>query len=77
MDHLTCLVSGDSPVGTNLQRTQREAGKSFVSRTRLRINPMDNQDVVVLRSVIMNPYTTPEILDEILDEQETLLADLI
>jgi glutamate decarboxylase len=64
-------------LNTTLQRTQREAGKSFVSRTRLRINPMDNQDVVVLRSVIMNPYTTPGILDEILDEQETLLADLI
>jgi glutamate decarboxylase len=28
---------------------------------------------VVLRSVIMNPYTDGRILDQILDEQETIL----
>jgi glutamate decarboxylase len=28
--------------------------------------------VVVLRSVIMNPYTTEAILDDILDEQEQI-----
>ena len=63
-------------LNTALQRTQREAGNSFVSRTRLRLAHDDAYNVVVLRSVIMNPMTTPKILDEILDEQECILAEL-
>ncbi len=63
-------------INTSLQRIQREAGNSFVSRTRLRIAHDDPYNVVVLRSVIMNPMTTPQILDEILDEQEKILAGL-
>ena len=63
-------------INTSIQRIQREAGRSFVSRTRLRRAPEDPDNVVVLRSVIMNPMTTPKILDEILDEQEEILADL-
>ncbi|QTA88876.1 pyridoxal-dependent aspartate 1-decarboxylase PanP [Desulfonema magnum] len=51
-----------------VQRLQREAGKSFVSRTTLR--RAGREDTVVLRSVIMNPMTTMEIIREILDEQE-------
>lgn len=60
----------------NLQRIQREAGKSFVSRTRLRKHHSDSYNIVVLRTVIMNPMTTPKILDEILDEQEAILSTL-
>ncbi|WP_022667572.1 pyridoxal-dependent aspartate 1-decarboxylase PanP [Desulfospira joergensenii] len=63
-------------INIHIQRIQREAGKSFVSRTRLKASPRDNHNVVVLRSVIMNPYTTPDILDQILDEQEAILKDL-
>jgi len=63
-------------INTTLQRTQREAGHSFVSRTRLRLAHDDPYNVVVLRSVIMNPMTTPDILDKILDEQEEILARL-
>ena len=61
----------------NIQRIQREAGKSFVSRTRLK--PVQNapDNVVVLRSVIMNPYTTEDILDEILDEQTQIMEGLM
>lgn len=55
-----------------VQRKQREAGKSFVSRTRLKLHPADSHDVVVLRSVIMNPMTDIRILNEILDEQERI-----
>jgi glutamate decarboxylase len=55
-----------------VQRLQREAGNSFVSRTTLRSAPWPGQDIVVLRAVIMNPMTTIEILREILDEQEEL-----
>ncbi|MCP3887279.1 MAG: putative pyridoxal-dependent aspartate 1-decarboxylase [Desulfobulbaceae bacterium] len=66
-----------SEINTKLQRIQREAGKSFVSRTRLRVRPDDSHNAVVLRSVIMNPLTTTEILDEILDEQENILCNLL
>lgn len=61
-------------LNTHVQRTQREAGKSFVSRTRLNTGPLDEKGVVVLRSVIMNPMTTITILNEILDEQERIAA---
>jgi glutamate decarboxylase len=60
-------------INTDLQRIQREAGKSFVSRTCLKIHPEDSHTAVVLRSVIMNPYTDARILDQILDEQESIL----
>ncbi len=55
-----------------VQRLQREAGNSFVSRTTLRSANWSEQDIVVLRAVIMNPMTTIEILREILDEQEKI-----
>ncbi|MFW6373832.1 MAG: aminotransferase class V-fold PLP-dependent enzyme [Thermodesulfobacteriota bacterium] len=51
-----------------VQRLQREAGRSFVSRTTLK-RP-GREDTVVLRSAIMNPMTHIGILREILDEQE-------
>ncbi|MEW5735231.1 MAG: pyridoxal-dependent aspartate 1-decarboxylase PanP [Thermodesulfobacteriota bacterium] len=53
-----------------LQRRQREAGKSFVSRTTLRLGDEMGGNTVVLRSVIMNPMTHIGILREVLDEQE-------
>ncbi|NOY68358.1 MAG: putative pyridoxal-dependent aspartate 1-decarboxylase [Deltaproteobacteria bacterium] len=56
----------------NLQRLQREAGKSFVSRTTLRADHGHEDDIVVLRCVIMNPMTTISILGDILDEQEEI-----
>lgn len=55
-----------------VQRLQREAGNSFVSRTTLKSANWPEQDIVVLRTVIMNPMTTIEILREILDEQEDI-----
>jgi putative pyridoxal-dependent aspartate 1-decarboxylase len=63
-------------INTDLQRIQREAGKSFVSRTCLRIRPDDPHTAVVLRSVIMNPYTDGRILDQVLDEQEAILDNM-
>ncbi len=59
-----------------VQRKQREAGNSFVSRTRLKHGFADNSEVVVLRAVIMNPMTDMDILNEILDEQEQILYTL-
>ena len=63
-------------INITIQRRQREAGKSFVSRTRLKIRPEDHHDIVVLRSVIMNPMTHMGIILEILDEQEAIFESL-
>ncbi len=54
-----------------IQRKQREAGRSFVSRTTLK--SMDSLgECVVLRVVIMNPMTDIVVLRDILDEQEAI-----
>ena len=59
-------------INRGIQRLQREAGNSFVSRTTLNIKSFPGQSIVVLRAVIMNPMTTIDILREILDEQEKI-----
>ena len=59
-------------INRSIQRLQREAGNSFVSRTTLNIKHFSGQNIVVLRTVIMNPMTNIEILREILDEQEEI-----
>ena len=51
-----------------LQKHQREAGKTFVSRTRLHMARC-GQELTVLRVVLANPLTTDEILAAILAEQ--------
>jgi glutamate decarboxylase len=56
----------------NIQVLQREAGNSFVSRTTLYENNSEEDPLVVLRAVIMNPITTSTILNRILDEQEAI-----
>ncbi len=63
-------------INKQIQRIQREAGKSFVSRTRLKACLDDDHDVVVLRTVIMNPMTDLKILEEILDEQEAIALNI-
>ncbi len=60
-------------INTMVQRHQREAGRSFVSRTTL--TAPDGLETVVLRAVIMNPMTNPQILHEILEEQAAIYAD--
>jgi glutamate decarboxylase len=59
-------------INRTIQRLQREAGNSFVSRTTLKMKNHLEQDKVVLRAVIMNPMTTIDILGKILDEQEKI-----
>lgn len=58
-------------INRKVQRIQREAGKSFVSRTTL-MRKEDERGIVVLRCVIMNPMTNMKILNEILNEQEVI-----
>ncbi len=60
-------------INIRVQRQQREAGKSFVSRTTLKRTR--EEDKVVFRAVIMNPMTDPDTLREILDEQEKIYQD--
>ncbi len=62
-------------INLKVQRLQREAGQSFVSRTTLKAGNLPGQDIVVLRCVIMNPMTNIEILLEILDEQKKIYKD--
>ena len=51
-----------------LQKHQREAGKTFVSRTRLRFASY-GEELTVLRVVLANPLTTDGILGAVLAEQ--------
>ncbi len=52
-----------------LQKYQREAGRTFVSRTRLRVPAYADQEITVLRVVLANPLTTDDVLDAVLAEQ--------
>jgi glutamate decarboxylase len=56
----------------SVQKQQREAGKSFVSRTRLSIEQYPDQSITVFRVILANPLTTKAHLEEILDEQLTI-----
>ncbi|RME41056.1 MAG: putative pyridoxal-dependent aspartate 1-decarboxylase, partial [Deltaproteobacteria bacterium] len=55
-----------------IQKRQREAGKTFVSRTTLQAPRYNRQMVTVFRVVLANPLTTEEILQDILKEQVAL-----
>ena len=52
-----------------VQKQQREAGKSFVSRTRIEIAKYNDEVITVFRVVLANPLTTKEHLASILEEQ--------
>jgi len=56
-------------INIRMQRLQRQAGNSFVSRTTLEKEGLKQ---VVLRSVLMNPMTNIKTIREILDEQEQI-----
>lgn len=52
-----------------LQKRQREAGQTFVSRTRLTPSRYQGDSIIVFRVVLANPLTTNEILTAVLAEQ--------
>ncbi|GAA0854554.1 pyridoxal-dependent aspartate 1-decarboxylase PanP [Aliiglaciecola litoralis] len=56
----------------SVQKQQREAGKSFVSRTRLSVEKYQQQPITVFRVVLANPLTTEQDLINILNEQHDL-----
>ncbi len=53
-----------------VQKSQREAGKSFVSRTRLETEHYPFQVITVFRTVLANPLTNSRHLQAILAEQQ-------
>lgn len=59
-------------LNVELQKKQRSAGNSFVSRTTLTPVKYHRQDINVLRTVLANPLTTTEILRDILEEQRMI-----
>ncbi|MDY6823049.1 MAG: aminotransferase class V-fold PLP-dependent enzyme [Thermodesulfobacteriota bacterium] len=61
-------------INKTVQRLQREAGRSFVSRTTL-MRRQHERGTVVLRCVIMNPMTDIKVLTDILDEQEAIYRE--
>ncbi|UUM31547.1 pyridoxal-dependent aspartate 1-decarboxylase PanP [Vibrio japonicus] len=55
-----------------IQKTQRETGKSFVSRTRLNPSQWDRLNTIVFRVVLANPLTGCDILNTVLEEQRQI-----
>jgi len=55
-----------------IQKTQRERGNAFVSRTRLEDMKNQREPIVVFRCVLANPLTTQEHLLQILEEQRAI-----
>lgn len=58
-----------------VQKRQREAGKTFVSRTRLRCRRYPSDQITVFRVVLANPLATDAILEAVLEEQMQLIED--
>jgi glutamate decarboxylase len=58
-----------------IQKTQREHGKAFVSRTRLEPACYQYFPCIVFRVVLANPLTTTGILQDILSEQQELAGE--
>lgn len=57
-----------------MQKLQRAAGKTFVSRTRFKQSRYENMPVSVFRVVLANPMTTVDTLHSILQEQLDLAS---
>lgn len=58
-----------------IQKIQRAAGKTFVSRTRLNPHKYHEQTITVFRVVLANPLTTDNIMHEILCEQKKIASE--
>jgi len=58
----------------SIQEMQRDAGRSFVSRTQLTSSQWNGRAIAVFRVVLANPDTTREILQNVLAEQRELAA---
>jgi len=76
LQHLTLFLNEAT---VEIQKIQRQNGKSFVSRTTLE-SFLPGMDTVVFRAVLFHPLTSEQTLSEILSEQkdigETVIARL-
>ena len=61
-----------SELTVNIQKTQRDHGQTFVSRTTFEIASQGNQALTVFRVVLANPLTTRQVLGDVLDEQRVI-----
>ena len=61
----------------HIQKTQRETGNSFVSRTKLTPQQYAGERTTVFRSVLANPLTTFDMLSEILQEQRKIAEQAV
>ena len=59
-------------INLRIQKLQRAAGKTFVSRTRFNQRKYADQPVSMFRVVMANPMTTIKNLSDILEEQAEL-----
>ncbi|MGF1938037.1 MAG: pyridoxal-dependent aspartate 1-decarboxylase PanP [Nostoc sp. ChiQUE02] len=60
-----------------LQKTQRQAGRTFISRTTKTITCLAEEiSVTALRAVIANPLTTQDDIDAVLNDQIQIALDL-
>ena len=64
-----------SELTVNIQKTQRDRGQTFVSRTTFEIASHGNQPLTVFRVVLANPLTTRQVLGEVLEEQRSIARD--
>jgi glutamate decarboxylase len=68
-EQAACINELLDKITESMQKRQREAGKTFVSRTRLAPGRYNGDTITVFRVVMANPLTTEEILAAVLDEQ--------
>ena len=59
-----------------VQKAQRAAGKTFVSRTSLALSRYKSRNITVFRVVLANPLTTDAILESVLEEQQEHITKL-
>jgi glutamate decarboxylase len=62
-----------SRITRTIQKTQREHGKAFVSRTRLTPDRYGRQPITVFRVVLANPLTTDAVLQDVIQEQREIV----
>jgi putative pyridoxal-dependent aspartate 1-decarboxylase len=62
-------------LNVRLQEEQRSRGRTFVSRTTIRLSRYD-VPVVALRAVLANPLTTTADIDQMLEEERALATEL-
>lgn len=75
-DQATRLNERINDLTIKIQKTQRSAGQSFVSRTTIPGHDYDRQDITVFRVVLANPLTNMDHLAEVLNEQMAIAEQL-